>query len=107
MCKNTQKLEPCYGKKSAGAGVTVMKTKSSGSWSIVHEKKSSGAGAVSFLSRVRSPGFIVDFIPRSFLVTHIDIVILTTKKNFLHRALLFLFMSHKLYFAGKNEWRNS
>jgi len=32
----------------------------------------------------------VDFILRSFLLTHIEIVILTTKKYFLHRALLFL-----------------
>jgi len=31
----------------------------------------------------------VDFILRSFLLTHIGIVILTNKKYFLHRALLF------------------
>ena len=34
--------------------------------------------------------FVVDFILRSFLFTHIEIVILTTNKCFLHRALLFL-----------------
>ena len=32
-----------------------MKTKSPRSWSHVHEEKSSGAGAVSFLRRLRSP----------------------------------------------------
>jgi len=31
----------------------------------------------------------------SFLFTHIDIVILTTNTNFLHRALLFLFVRRK------------
>jgi len=34
--------------------------------------------------------YVVDFILRSFLFTHIEVVILTTKKDFLHRALLFL-----------------
>jgi len=48
---------------------------------------------------------IADIILRSFLVTHIDIVILTTKKDFLHRALLFSFMRRKLYFClKKSEW---
>jgi len=36
----------------------------------------------------------VDFILRNFLLTHIGMVILTTKKYFLHRALLFL-LCHK------------
>jgi len=38
--------------------------------------------------------FVVDLILRSFLSTRIEIVILTTKKYFLHRALLSL-LSHK------------
>jgi len=50
--------------------------------------------------------FVVDFILRSFLFTHIEIVILTTKKYFLHRDLLF-FMNHKTYiFAATNESMN-
>jgi len=40
----------------------------------------------------------VGFILRSFLFTHIDIVTLRTKKDFLHRAILFLFMRHKAAF---------
>jgi len=39
--------------------------------------------------------FVVDFILRSFLFTQIEIVSLTTNKDFLHRTLLFLNMSYK------------
>ena len=49
--------------------------------------------------------FVVDFILRSFLFTHIEIVILTTKKYFLHRALLFSLWVVKLYFCC-SEWAN-
>jgi len=49
---------------------------------------------------------IIDFIPSSFLFTHVDIVILTTKKDFLHRDLKFLLMSHKavLLLHQINQW---
>jgi len=45
MCEIEQKreLEPCAKRELR-------------SWSHVHEKKSSGAGAVLFLRRLRSPG---------------------------------------------------
>jgi len=49
------------------------------------------------LFKVRFP-FFVDFIPKSFLFTHIEIVILTTMKYFLHRTLLLL-LSHKTAFS--------
>jgi len=49
--------------------------------------------------------FAVDFILRSFLFTHIGIVILTNKKYFLHRALLFSLWVVKLYFWC-SEWAN-
>ena len=49
--------------------------------------------------------FVVDLILRSFLFTHIEIAILTTKKCFLHRALLFLLWVVKLYFCC-SEWAN-
>jgi len=43
-------------KESSGAG--LMKDRELRSWSHIHEKKSSGAGAVSFLRRIRSPEII-------------------------------------------------
>jgi len=49
--------------------------------------------------------FVVGFILRSFLFTQIEIVILMTKKEFLHRALLFLLWVTKLYFWC-NEYAN-
>ena len=42
-----------------------------------------------FLKLVLFSCFALDFILRNFLLTHIGIVILTNKKYFLHRALLF------------------
>jgi len=39
--------------------------------------------------------FAVGFILRNFLLTHIGIVILTTKKYFLHRAFIVLIISRK------------
>jgi len=38
---------------------------------------------------------LVDVSLQSFLFTHIDIVALTTDIDFLHRALLFVFMRHE------------
>jgi len=43
--------------------------------------------------------FIIDFILSSFLLTHMDIVILVNKKGFMHRDFLFLFMSHKAVYC--------
>jgi len=40
--------------------------------------------------------FVDDFILRIFLFTQIEIVILTTNDDFLHRALLFLLLVIKL-----------
>jgi len=50
--------------------------------------------------------FVVDFILRSFLFTQIEIVILTTKKYFLHRASLHFLLVIKLFFAATTEPMN-
>jgi len=63
-----------------------------------------GDEAVLFKFRLFSC-FAVDFILRSFLLTHIGIVILTNKRYFLHRALLFSSWVVKLYFSC-SEWAN-
>jgi len=49
--------------------------------------------------------FFVDFILRRFLFTHIEIVIMPTKKYFLHRDLSFLLYVIKLYSRCK-KWAN-
>jgi len=44
--------------KKETSGATLMKTKNSRAGANVHEKKSSGIGAVKFLRRLRSPEII-------------------------------------------------
>jgi len=61
----------------------------------------------SFESPIVFTCYIVEFIQMRFLFTHIVVVILTTKKDFFQRALLFLVMSHKaVLLLQKNEAMN-
>ena len=58
ICENELKpeLEPCYKKDSSRVGATLIKTKGSRVGEHVHEKKSSGAGVVSFFMTAPCPG---------------------------------------------------
>jgi len=62
MCKNKQKPESWYEKRELRSRSYTHENQEPRSWrrrrSHVHEKKISGAGAVSFSRRLRSPGYM-------------------------------------------------